>query len=73
MKIELGQGKSKEFGVKEECEDTKRGRYITLANKGKNAQTTVIFFVSTNSTVYVSGLRFSWNYIVFAKSCFKVH
>ena len=32
---------------------------LTLANKGKNAQTTVTFFVSTNSTVHVSGLRFS--------------
>ena len=27
----------------------------------KNAQATVTFFVSTNSTVYVSSLHFSWN------------
>ena len=31
---------------------------ITLANKEKNASTC---FYSTNSTVHISGLRFSWN------------
>ena len=46
---------------------------ISLANKEKkNARTTVTSFVSTNSTVHVSGLRFSWNYKVFAKSYFEV-
>ena len=35
--------------------------HITLANKEKNARTTVTWFASTNSTVHVSGLRFSWN------------
>ena len=34
---------------------------ITLANKEKSAQATVTCFVSTNSTVHVSGLHFSWN------------
>ena len=34
---------------------------ITLANKEKNARATITYFVCTNSTVYVNGLRFSWN------------
>ena len=46
--------------------------WITLANKGKNAQTRVTCFVSTNSTVHVSCLCFSGILTVFAKSCFKV-
>ena len=34
---------------------------ITLANKEKkNARPTFAYFISTNCTVYVSGLRFSW-------------
>ena len=45
---------------------------ITLANKEKNARATVTYFVSTNSTLCVSSVRFSWNWIVFAKSCFEV-
>ena len=36
-------------------------REITLANKGKKAQTAVTCFVSTNSTVHVSGLCLSGN------------
>ena len=44
---------------------------ITLANKEKNAGTTVTCFYSTNSTVHVSGLRFSLNLKVFTNSCFK--
>ena len=34
---------------------------IALFNKEKNYWTTITCFVSTNSTVYDSGLRFSWN------------
>ena len=38
---------------------------ITLANKVKNAWKIDTCFVSTNSTVYVSGLCFSWNQKIF--------
>ena len=45
---------------------------ISLTNNGKNAQTTVTCFDSTNSTVHVSGLRFSWNQKVLQKNCYEV-
>ena len=41
-------------------------------NKEENTRATVSYFVSTNSTVYVSGLRCALNQIFFAKSCFEV-
>ena len=50
----------------------KRGFQITQANKEKNARAAVTYFASANSTVYISGLRFSRDYIVFAKSCFEI-
>ena len=50
------------------------GRYNLRTNytgqQRKKAQATVAHFVSTNYTVYVSGLRFSWNKIVFCKKLF---
>ena len=38
----------------------------------KKYWTTVTCFVSTNSTVYVSGVRFSRNQLFFVKSCLKL-
>ena len=61
-----------EIGAQKLVPNSSESKLITLANKDKNARATVTYFVSTNSTVYVSDLRFSWNKIVFAKSCFEV-
>ena len=46
---------------------------LKMANKEKKApeQQLPTCFDSTNSTVHVSGLRFSWNQKAFAKSCFE--
>ena len=44
----------------------------TLANKEKNARTKVTCFYSTNSTVYASGLSFTWNQKVSNFKVFKV-
>ena len=45
---------------------------ITLANKEKTPEQQLPVLDSTNYTVYVSGLRFSWKQNFFTKSCFEV-